>query len=184
MDITTQKVYMGYINTRKYKNKLIAISSNKEIVKSYLESHRGLTKNQYYIESEYYTESELLLKYGDHIISEFEGYYIPEIDQEAIQMNSTDIGIEIISCFNALKHITLLSSEIKKFNKSDLATLLDALKILNTMQKKNKMLTKLEIKNMSLDTLLFCDIDEYFSKISSYKNTREMNQRYKYALYD
>lgn len=181
-----QDVYMGFYlpkgNT--YNKKLLGISKYKDIIKTYLEHHRGLHNNQYKIEKTCISDSDLLLKYNDFIISKFHGYYIPEIDQVIISCYSKQIEIDINNTINSLKRITLLSMDVKKIPKSDTASMINTLNILTKYSDNPRIIDKMNIKNIHTEPFLFCEIDEYLSTIRSFKDNRELDRMYMYAMYE
>ena len=97
-----------------YKNKVMSIAKSKEIVKNYMEEHRGLSKSEYQLEEDIMTDIELLIENEDYVISEFHGYYIPYIDQLIIESNELEIKYLIENTINSLKQILLLSENVKK----------------------------------------------------------------------
>lgn len=181
-----QKVYMGFYLPKgnESSKKLLGISKHKDIIKTYLEHHRGLNTNCYNIEKAYISDADLLLKYSDFIISKFHGYYIPDIDQMIIECYSKQIEEDINNTIDSLKRITLLSMDIKRIPRSETASLINTLNILTKYSDSPKILEKMRTKNIHTEPFLFCDIDEYLSMIRSFKDNRELSRMYMYALYE
>lgn len=171
------KCYIGY-----YKNKVLAISKHKEILVNYLENHRRLNKSQYTVEKEYLSDSDIVLKYDDYVISEYNGYFIPNIDQNIIDLHSNSIDQELLSTIEQLKHITTLSSNIKKISEDDINQMINTIKILINIRKKPKLLNKLNKQYQINHSILYSDIDEYLKEIRMYKEMIDMNLTYKNAL--
>lgn len=175
--MTEEKVYIGYYNHSK-----IAISQQKKLVKNYMEYHRGLRKSEYRIEKEYVRDIDLISTYDKLIISEFNGFYIPEIDQIIIELDSNEISQEIQSCEEYLKHITALASDLKKVSDKDISILIQSIRILDRFKKSGKILNKLEIRNLESHEILFCPIDEYIQAVNLRMEMIEMDRRYKFML--
>ena len=170
-----EKVYVGY-----YRHSKIAISKQKKLVKNYMEYHRGLKKFEYQIEKEYMRDIDLISTYDKLIISEFNGFYIPEIDQIIIEIDSDEITQELNICEETLKHITALSSDIKKVSDKDISILIQSIRILDKFKKSKKILNKLEIRNLESHEILFCPIDEYMKAVHLRMEIIEMDKRYKF----
>lgn len=170
------EVYIGYYEKNDIST-VLAVSNKKSIVKNYLENHRGLNPTQYDIQKHELTDTEILVKYEDYVISSYMGYYIPEIDQCIIELYGDDIDILIDSTIDNLKKIYVLSNNVKKIKKTDSNILLNALKILISF-KSNKIVNKLKKENNKTSSILFCDIDDYLTYIRMYNDQRNLNSRY------
>lgn len=173
-----KEVYIGYYHKSNKITYILGVSKKKMVIKNYLENHRGLNPVEYTIERECLTDNELLIKYSDYIISEYLGYYIPEIDQSIIEIYSNDISNLIDTTVNNLKSIYLLADNVNKinFNKKDI--LLSALKILISF-KSRSVLRKLEKQSYKTSPILFCEINEYLQYVRNYQEQRDINSRFK-----
>lgn len=175
--MTEEKVYVGY-----YDNIKIALSNQKKLVKNYMEFHRGLIKSEYRIEKEYVRDIDLISTYDKIIISEFNGFFIPEIDQLIIEMNSNEIYQEISMCEDLLKHITSLASDLKKVSDKDISILIQSIRIIDRFKKSGKIIDKLETRNLESHTILFCPIDMYLKEVHLKLEMIEMDKQYRYIL--
>ena len=173
------KCYLGYYHQ---KHKLLAISSNKELLINYLTNHRGLKSYEYVIEKDYISDTDLLLKYDNFIITEYNGYCIPNIDQNIIELHSHSIDQELIATIEQLKHIALLSTNVKKISEEDVRQMISTIKILSNIKSKPKVLNKLNKQNQINHSILYCDIEEYLLQLRQYNELCEYNSRYNNAL--
>lgn len=174
-------VYIGYYIRN---DKILCISTDKELVVSYLENHRGLNSDTYYIEKRKLSDTEILIKYEYYVISEFNDYYIPYIDQCIISMSTNSLYNDIINIMNELKKITILSSNIKKITKNECSTLVDAIKVLESFAKRPKILNKLNKEYKLSHSILFCDIDQYFMKVNLFYEMKDWDMSFNNALSD
>lgn len=174
-------VYIGYYIKN---HRMICVSTNKKLISNYMENHRGLSSKEYFIDKEELDDTEILLKYDDYVISDYNGYYIPNIDQCIISMDSNSLLDEIRITINHVKNIALLSSNIKKIPDSDVNTLLNTIKVLNSFTKKPKILNKLNNEYCLTHSVLFCDMEQYISEIIRYKELREYDRSFNNALAD
>ena len=172
-----QEVYMGYY-VRNNISTLLAVSKKRSVLKNYLENHRGLNPFEYDIIKQEISDNELMIKYSDYIISNFIGYYIPEIDQVIISIYSEDVDMLINNTIENLKRIYMLSSNVKKILKRDNIILLDAIKKLLEFRS-NHIIKKLKKASNKNSPILFCGIKEYLEYIRGYQEQREMNSRYR-----
>jgi hypothetical protein len=175
------KCYIGYYTKI---NRIIAISKHKEILINYLENHRGLNQIQYEIKKEYLTDTDLLIKYDNYIISDYNGYFIPNIDQNIIEFHTNSIDKELVCTIEQLKHIISLSMNVKKVNKDEIDQMIKTVKILIKFKNSNKILSKLNKQYQISHSILYCNIDEYLLEVRRYNDMIEMNYAYKNALYD
>ena len=182
IDKDLHKLYFGYYYKSQNQKTLLGISKNKSIMKNYLENHRGLNPNEYVIESERTSEGDILVKYDDYLITEYGDYYIPNIDQTIIDLYSSSIDMEIVNTINQLKHIVILSTDIKKISIEESEILVNAIKVLTRFRKKPKILNKLNKQYSITHSLLYCDIKEYLNSVSSYKSMVELDRDYRNVL--
>lgn len=177
----THTVYIGYYV--KY-NKILCISTDKKMIINYMENHRGLSMDKYNIEKKDLSDTEILIKYENYIISEYNGYYIPYIDQCIISIDSNSLYEDIWDTINKLKKITILSSNVKKVSENDIDTLIDSIKVLDSFIKKPKILNKLNKEYGLTNSILFCDIDKYFTKINLFNEMKDWDRSFNNALSD
>lgn len=175
------KIYKGYYINRRNEI-LIAVSNEKTLIENYFINHRMLHPSQFSIVKEYADDIDIVTKYSDYVISEYNGYYIPEIDQISIGVNSHTIDIEIENTINNIKDIISLSKNIKKVSKSEIGSMIHTIEILSKMLKSKKILNKLNEESELSDPILFCNMEKYLELIKSYKEMRDMNRAYKNAL--
>ena len=177
----THIVYIGYYV--KY-NKILCISTDKKMIINYMENHRGLLPDNYDIQKKELSDTEILIKYENYIISEYNGYYIPYIDQCIISIDTNSLYEDIWNTINGLKKITVLSSNVKKISKNDLNILIDSIGVLNSFIKKPKILNKINKEYSLTNSILFCDIEIYFSKINLFNEMKDWDKSFNNALGD
>lgn len=173
-------IYMGY-----YRGfyKPIAISNEKKLVKEYLESHRSISPKDYKIKKVIESKEKILLDYGDQMIEEYEGHYLPSIDIEMIQKEDVNIKDEIDHIIEGLKNILLYSQDSKKVNKDEKIKLLDTLMILSSFKSRKKLLSQLEYNRRISNSILYMKIEEYLSHLQYYQLMKESEKSYYYNLY-
>lgn len=172
-------IYIGYYTKN---HKMICVSINKQLVINYMENHRGLTSNRYYIEKEEVDDTDILLKYDDYVISDYNGYYIPNIDQCLISIDANALPEDIMNTIDHLKNIAILSSNVKKIPEKDFESLINAIKVLNSFIKKSKVLNKLNREYCLTHSILFCDMEQYITKINNYKEMKDWDKSFNNAL--
>ena len=172
------KIYFGYYCNGNDCKVLLGISKKKEVIQNYLENHRGLSYVNYEIEKEEISDNEIIGKYSDYVISEYMGYYIPEIDQMIISLNSPDIDILIDSTISNLNRLYEVVSNVKKIPRHDSSLLIATCKLLISFKKKS-ILNKIKKSNDKDSPILFCNIKEYLYSVKIFKEQREMNSLYR-----
>lgn len=174
-----QEVYIAY-----YKDRVIAVSSDKELIHNYMESHRSLDRDQYIIKKEDIPDIDLITKYDDYIITEFHGYHIPNIDQEIISIYSKSIDSELFNTIESLKHIIILSTGVKQLSKKgeEIQSMVNTLKILNKIRNNDKLLKKLNKQENYVCSILYSNIDDYLDGIRRYQDDKMMRNRFSYSM--
>jgi len=178
-----ESYYIGY-----YKNRVIAVSNKKKLISNYFESHRGLVKGEYEIKEEMISETTLMLHYEDKIITEYMGYYIPDVDSTIIQLFSGSIDMEIVETIDHLRRIAILANDVKKLydikkSQPDVASIVNTIKVLSKMAKSKKIMNKLNKRDIMVNSILFCNMEEYLQRLSQYEEMKHMRTSYEYSLY-
>lgn len=176
-------VYMGYYLQSPYNRTLLAVSKEKDILKTYLEYHRGLPKDKYVIESEELTDIELLSKYENKVMVNWHNYFIPNIDAIIIDIYSKSIDVEITQVVSQLQKILLISKDIKKIPISDNDNIMKAMRTLNGFLRKPKIINKMAKLDAVNNSILFCDIQEYLQTVKSFEDIKDMNSKYNMMMY-
>lgn len=179
--LTDREVYIAY-----YNDKPIAVSKEKTLVVNYMEVHRSLSSDQYTVELESVSDIDLLTKYDEYIISEFHGSYIPNIDQEIIDVSTNSIDMEIYNTIESLKHIIVLSTGVKQLSKSksEIQSMVSTLKILNDIKSNDKLIRKLNKQEITSSSILYLNMKDYLAEVKIYQERKMMTERYKNLMYE
>lgn len=166
-----------------YKNDIhpVAISNMKELVKEYMEVHRGLKPNEYKIDEGKFILGELQLEYPYAIIEQYEDWYLPSIDIEMILLNKDKIEDIVQDTVEYLKTILIFTQDIKKIPESDRNTIIKAMQIINSFKDKKKIWNKM-VDNYKLSDLIFLDMETYWKKRSIYMDMRETRKRWDFMI--
>lgn len=174
IEAQSQELYIGY-----YRNKILCMHQNKEIVKTYLTINRKLMDDEYEIKKETIREIDLCLKYEDYIIVEYNKFYIPNIDTVVIEMDCSNLHKELETTIDRVKDLVFKISHIEK-DKANIKILVSAINILTSFNK-NKKYKKLYKESTKYHPILYCNIQEYFQYIeyiNSYRNNQIRNSAY------
>lgn len=171
------RVYIGY-----YKSQKIIIATQKKVIKNYLQLHRGLTKKEYEIEEEFLPEYEILGKYEDLVVQEYDGYYLPSIDSEIMELYENPIEKELSESANTLKKLILLTKEMKKVSKKDTMVLHASLQLINAYLQDPKILDELNEKDQMTSSILYSPMEIYLKEVSRYREIRDMQKIYRNKL--
>lgn len=159
----------------------IAVSNVKDLVKEYMEVHRGLNPNEYTLSEGYFKLSEVQLEYPYSLIEPYEEWYIPVVDAEMIEVNKNNIEETVNNTISGLKLLAILVQDIKKIPESDRAAIINAMRIINSFKNKRKIWNKI-IDNFKLSELLFMDMDAYWSSRCMYIDMKETRQRWDFMI--
>ena len=179
--LTDHEVYIAY-----YNDKPVAISQEKNLVVNYMEVHRSLLPDQYTLELESVSDIDLLTKYDEYIISEFHGSYIPNIDQEIIDVSTNSIDMELYNTIESLKHIIVLSTGVKQLSKSksEIQSMVSTLKVLNDIKSNGKLIRKLNKQEISSSSILYLNMKVYLAEVKRYQERKMMTERYRNLMYE
>lgn len=175
----SHKVFFGYYTG--IHRRLICIAKEKDLVLNYLQNHRGLNKEDFEVEKEFLTDTEIITNYENYIISEYSGYYIPYIDQLYIELHGRSLSDELREIVLQLHRVITLSKDVKKVPKEDVSILIKATKILVSFRGNSKILNKMTKNDQVYNSILYCPIREYISSISTLEEMMNMDQTYKDA---
>ena len=173
----SHKVFFGYYTGTH--RRLLCIAKEKDIVMNYLQNHRGLQKKEFQIEKSYLSDTEIVSKYENYVISEYNGYYIPYIDQLYIELHGKTMSDEIQELIRSMCRIITLSKDIKKIPREDISVLMKATNILVAFRKEPKVLSKLTKNDQLYNSILYCPIHEYISSITTLEEMMNMDQTFK-----
>lgn len=157
----------------------IAVSNSKELVKIYMETHR-YTKNYEIKEVKLY-QKDVLTEYNDSFISQYENWYIPNIDIEIIKSGRRNLEREVNDVLEHLKSIILLVKDIKKVSNEEKEILIKAFQVVSQLKTRKKVWEKM-IDNYKLSDLLFMEIDEYLRMKEVYIQMRAERRKLDYLL--
>ena len=173
----SHKVFFGYYTG--IHRRLICIAKEKDLVLNYLQNHRGLDKTEFKIEKGFLSDTEIITKYENYVISEYSGYYIPYIDQLYIEIHGRTLSDELREVVLQLHRFITLSKDVKKISKESVAVLIKAAKVLIEFRGDPKILNKLTKNDQAYNSILYCPIREYISSISTLEEMLLMDRAYK-----
>ena len=163
-----------------YQDNIYAVSTDKKLIKLYFEELRGLNKTDYQIEKRNIFQSDLLLRYDDQYLVDWNGYFIPNIDTSIISIENKSIDTELMDTIRNLKHIILLTQDINAVSSKEKYKLLDALNTLNKIKKSSKITQKMEKTNSIEYSILYISMDEYIHHLNSFREMMINQDRWYY----
>lgn len=166
-----------------YKNitEPIAISTNLELVKEYMEVHRMVRQKSYNVTQFSLSLPDVMSSYSNSLIENYENWYLPAVDIEMIKMNSISLEESINKTIEGLKDILVLVKDIKKIPESDKNIILKSMQIINDFRYKKKIWNKL-VDSYKLSDLIFMDMDTYWGKRRMFINFKESRQRWGFLI--
>lgn len=138
---------------------LLCVSESKKEVKQYLKTYRGLSKGEYQIIHEEVSYGDLLAKYENYIIGEWNGHRIPFIDQMTMSLVPDFKSRFLKDAILELHHIAGYSEDIQQITREEKAILKRGVQILLRFDQNKKILDRLSIQYLN-DTL-FAPIDQH-----------------------
>lgn len=176
MDMTN--VFIG-----KYKDITIAISSKEKLIHNYMETHRSLTRRNYEVEEKRISETELMLYHEDRILTEYYGYYIPNVDVTIIEMYGNSVNTQINQAIEGVKNVAILANQVKKL-RPEVEQMVEVIKMFKKLQSSQKTLGKLNYQDILLNSILFIKMDEYLRILRQYEEMSRNNQEFLYHMTD
>lgn len=166
-----------------YKNitEPIAISTNLELVKEYMEVHRMVRQKSYNVTQFSLSLPDVMSSYSNSLIENYENWYLPAVDIEMIKMNSISLEESINKTIEGLKDILVLVKDIKKIPESDKNIILKSMQIINDFRYKKKIWNKL-VDSYKLSDLIFMDMDTYWGKRRMFIDFKESRQRWGFLI--
>jgi len=175
MKIKNDEYGITYI--AKYNENIIAISTDKDIIKEYMKNIRKLNKNEYDIEEFEADTSYYYIQYEDYVLTEFYSFFIPLIDIRIIEMEYSSIDKDLTSLLNRLKYFSFLFNRIE--DDTTLNHSIELIKDIENISNKNKKMEKLSKAHYLNHPILSCNINQYFNFIKRYKEYQDLEKRYK-----
>ena len=164
-----------------YRGILIAVSQNKDVLKSYMENIRNLNKNGYSIDKELINAYQYYSLYEDGILEElYPGLFLANIDIQIIEADSNHLSEDLINEINSISHLARLVNTTGR-TKEDTDDFVKVIKHLNDYVSSNKTMKKLIDSNYRIHPILSCNIDEYLKYRMVFIEARSMNKMYNNA---
>lgn len=161
-------VYCGYYTFRPENPVLLCVSDTKKLVKSYLKAYRGLSKEEYRIEKSYVSYIQLIDDLDIYVITEWNGHYIPSIDQIHIDTAQTQNTEFLFNTIRNLNQIVGYVKDIKGISKEDVSILSLAVSVLLKISKRVKIEKKFE--KIRQREVLYAPIEEHLKHINDTLN--------------
>lgn len=177
-----RKYYAGYV--KRFPNKPIAVSDNKNLLKEYMENHRFIKPNHYEIEIiNNLSDQEVFIMYNDQLLVEYNGYYLPSIDTMMIDFYKVSMKTELYNTIKSLSKISLFVKESKLVYDFEKDELYNALRILTKFMKTDKIMDEIEHEALITNSIIFEDVQSYMQDLACFNEMMEMHQRYEYQIY-
>ena len=177
------KMEMVNVFIGKYKNKTIAISEKEKLIRTYMEAHRFLTRRDYEVEEKSMSETQLMLYHEDYVLTEYNGYYIPNIDVTIIEMYGNSVNNQINQAIEGVKNIAILANQVKKLQ-PEVDQMIKVIKMFKKLQSSQKILRKLNYQDFLLNSILFIEMEEYTKILNQYQEMIRNNQEFLYHVLD
>jgi len=178
-----QSTVMAYVAYLKSEERfLLGASQDKKVLKYYLENNRHLNKSEYHIDQEDMISSQYYIEYNYIILEEaFDGVYIPKRDLDIIERDCEDLSVDISHTIENLQKYAYLLNHIKK-EQDDIPKIIDSIKVLDKILKKEKLFDKVDIENYKSHPILYCNMTEYMIYIKAYYEEKDLNRNYKRSI--
>lgn len=171
------RLYRGY-----YQNTILAVSSNKEFLKSYLKDIRGLDKEDYDIEDSLIDEDDIEKLYSGLVMYEYmKDLYLPQRDIDVLEreiekefLHYIDILDGMRYYYHQIEYIDYMEKHAKQLKET-----------IHNMEEdltSKKILKKLRKQIIKSSLVMSKNIDEYMSNDKIDKANRELDQQYRYHL--
>lgn len=175
MKIKDSEYNIAYIV--KYNENIIAVSTDKDVLKEYMKNIRGLDKSDYELEELETDSSYYYIQYEDCVLTKFFSFFIPLRDIRIIEMEYAGIDKDLESLLNRLKYFSFLFNRIDDKNTCNHS--LELIKDIESISNKDKKMNKLNKAHYLNHPILSCNINQYFNFIKKYNEYQDLEKRYK-----
>lgn len=178
---STITLYVGF-----YKSTPLAADENKDLVKNYLEFHRGLKPKEYYIEK---IKSDSLnvdiSVYENILLQKYRGYYLTQMDIRIID----DEFINLLDNFNTTINTMMTLGVLSKLTKSledNAEIFVKAVETVKDYQESDSTIRKLEKKFLFTHPVFHSEINQYLQireiYVAMYEEIYTMDSMFKTRL--
>ena len=172
-------LYRGY-----YHSTLLAVSTNKSILKYYLKETRHLNSDDYHIEKSNMDSDNIYALYDDYILEEFsKDLYLPVRDCRILEREVESYFSNCVNTLNQLREYLRSIQGIDILSKHALQ-IQDTIHNMEDDLTNSKVLKKMRKRVIKTSKVLSTDIQTY-CKLMNIKNEElQMDNMYLYKLYD
>lgn len=167
-------VYCGYYTLSPKNPTLLCVSDTRKMVKNYLKIYRRLSKEEYSIEKIFVSYIRLIDDLDIYVISEWNGHYIPAIDQIHIGTLENQNTEFLFNSIRNLNRVVGYVRDIKGVSKEDISILSLAVSVLLKISKKVNIGKKFD--EIYQNEILYAPIEEHIKHINDTINLMCLNR--------
>ena len=172
-------IYRGY-----YHSILLAVSTDKQILKSYLKRIRKLTSDEYFIQKSAIDFDNVYALYEDYILEEYlKDLYLPARDCTLLDKEVQAYFNEAVNTLNQMRNYLRSIQGIDILEKHSLQ-LKETIHSMEEDLTTKKVLKKMQKKVIKTSKLLSSDINEYCRTLNCRNEVAELDRLYLDKLYD
>ena len=149
-------LYVGF-----YKSTPLAADENKDLVKNYLEFHRGLKSREYYIEK---IESDSvnvdISVYENILLRKYRGYYLTQMDIRILDQEFDSLLGDFNTTINTMMTLGVLS-KLTKSLEDNAEIFVKAVEVMKDYQESDSTIRKLEKKFLFAHPVFHSEINKY-----------------------
>lgn len=172
-------IYRGY-----YQSNLLAVSTDKQILKTYLKETRRLSSNEYYIQKSKMDSDNAYALYDEFMLEEYlKDLYLPARDCSLLDKEIQDYFNDAVNTLNQMRNYLRSIQGIDILEKHAIQ-LKETIHNMEEDLTTKKVLKRMKKRVIKTSKLLSSDINTY-CKTLNYKNElKELDRMYLDRLYD
>lgn len=172
-------IYRGY-----YQSMLLAVSTDKQILKKYLKETRKLSSSDYYIQKTKIDSDNIYALYDDFILEEYlKDLYLPARDCALLDREVQDYFNDAVNTLNQMRDYLRSIQGIDMLEKHAIQ-LKETIHNMEEDLTTKKVLKKMKKKVIKTSKLLSFDINIYCSTLKYKNEIKELDEMYLTKLYD
>ena len=172
-------IYRGY-----YQSMLLAVSTDKQILKKYLKETRKLSSSDYYIQKTKIDSDNIYALYDEFILEEYlKDLYLPARDCALLDREVQDYFNDAVNTLNQMRDYLRSIQGIDMLEKHAIQ-LKETIHNMEEDLTTKKVLKKMKKKVIKTSKLLSFDINIYCSTLKYKNEIKELDEMYLTKLYD
>lgn len=172
-------IHRGY-----YQSMLLAVSTDKQILKKYLKETRKLSSSDYYIQKTKIDSDNIYALYDDFILEEYlKDLYLPARDCALLDREVQDYFNDAVNTLNQMRDYLRSIQGIDMLEKHAIQ-LKETIHNMEEDLTTKKVLKKMKKKVIKTSKLLSFDINIYCSTLKYKNEIKELDEMYLTKLYD